>query len=104
MGYSTCSCKGLDYDMRPITQFFYCQMPIATHTSPTPDEDPDPAPDIPDRDRAGPSISCSSMGCESSCEQGPRGIRCTCHPGFLLGRDGRSCVDVAAVMNNWSVW
>ncbi|XP_046899014.1 endosialin-like [Hypomesus transpacificus] len=64
------------------------------HASPTPDEDSDPATDIPDQERAGPSLSCSSMGCESSCEQGPRGIRCTCHPGFLLGRDGRSCVDV----------
>ncbi|XP_063863055.1 signal peptide, CUB and EGF-like domain-containing protein 1 [Scylla paramamosain] len=32
-------------------------------------------------------------GCQHMCQQGPDGATCTCHPGYQLQPDGRSCQD-----------
>nr|XP_020455469.1 endosialin-like [Monopterus albus] len=37
---------------------------------------------------------CVEMGCEYSCVETLRGIRCTCPPGYQMGPDGRKCIDV----------
>ncbi|XP_026183360.1 endosialin-like [Mastacembelus armatus] len=37
---------------------------------------------------------CVKMGCEYDCVETPRGIRCTCPPGYQMGPDGRRCSDV----------
>ncbi|XP_047462710.1 endosialin-like [Mugil cephalus] len=37
---------------------------------------------------------CVEMGCEYDCVETARGVRCTCPPGYQMGRDGRRCSDV----------
>ncbi|XP_074528565.1 uncharacterized protein LOC141791810 [Halichoeres trimaculatus] len=37
---------------------------------------------------------CVEMGCEYNCIETPRGVRCTCPPGYQMGPDGRRCSDV----------
>ncbi|XP_059207868.1 endosialin-like [Centropristis striata] len=37
---------------------------------------------------------CVEMGCEYDCMETSRGTRCTCPPGYQMGRDGRGCSDV----------
>ncbi|XP_028277636.1 endosialin-like [Parambassis ranga] len=39
-------------------------------------------------------VECVEMGCEYDCMETPRGIRCTCPPGYQMGPDGRRCSDV----------
>lgn len=40
------------------------------------------------------SSACVAAGCEYDCVETPRGVRCTCPPGYQAGPDGRSCSDV----------
>ncbi|KAM9333789.1 uncharacterized protein KZ484_018774 [Pholidichthys leucotaenia] len=65
---------------------------------------PDPlsqtdSPELPS-DSAGPTeqihmrMVCMDIGCEYDCVETPRGIRCTCPPGYQMGPDGRRCSDV----------
>lgn len=37
---------------------------------------------------------CVDMGCAYDCVETPRGTRCICPPGYLMGSDGRECKDV----------
>ncbi|CAG5872288.1 unnamed protein product [Menidia menidia] len=60
--------------------------------------DPPPAP--PPSDPEGPTErpqlkrACADMGCEYDCAETPRGLRCTCPPGYQMAPDGRRCSDV----------
>ncbi|XP_019747519.1 endosialin-like [Hippocampus comes] len=47
-------------------------------------------PSVPPRVKA----ACAAMGCEYDCAETPRGVRCTCPPGYQMGPDGRRCSDV----------
>lgn len=40
------------------------------------------------------SRACVAAGCEYDCVETPRGVRCTCPPGYQVGPDGRGCSDV----------
>ncbi|XP_056141308.1 endosialin-like [Lampris incognitus] len=40
------------------------------------------------------SQACVAAGCEYNCMETPRGVRCTCPPGYQVGPDGRGCSDV----------
>ncbi|KAM9780717.1 endosialin-like [Syngnathus typhle] len=50
----------------------------------------------PDQPSKPPSVkaACVAMGCEHDCVETPRGVRCTCPPGYQMGPDGRRCSDV----------
>ncbi|XP_071402091.1 complement component C1q receptor-like [Centroberyx affinis] len=45
-------------------------------------------------DRPQVSPACVAVGCEYNCVETPRGVRCTCPPGYQVGPDGRGCSDV----------
>ncbi|XP_059911707.1 endosialin-like [Gadus macrocephalus] len=38
--------------------------------------------------------ACVAAGCQYDCVEAARGVRCTCPPGYQVGRDGRGCADV----------
>ncbi|KAM4620196.1 uncharacterized protein ACJ7VT_006900 [Polymixia lowei] len=69
---------------------YSCKPDPLSQTDPT-----DVSPDVSSpTDQPHISPACVAAGCEYDCVETSRGVRCTCPPGYQVGRDGRGCSDV----------